>query len=419
MRHLALRKLLALLVLVISIAPLGNNGYYMPAVRFALPIQLAIRHLLRYEMLPLNRTAAMRQSPGFAALRNSTGGVFATQFVRNAARFFAGQSRSGIFLEALFMVLGIALIDYYTGYEVSIFPFYAVPILLVVWFNGERAGALICFYAALAWFCTDKASGHRYTQEWLRCWDMVIRMMFYLLVLFAGATLRNQRDAQRNRIELLERSRELEREIIKVSDREQARIGRDLHDGLCQFLAAISFAAGGLKTTLTRDAHPAAQSAGEISQLLRDSIVYARHLARGLSPVDRSDEGLESALTGLSVTTSRLFGIACTFTSSGSTGILNDSQAIHLFRIAQEAVSNALKHGDAKEVGISLEGGPDHVFLQVSDDGRGFDPETAGSSGMGLQIMRYRATTLGGTFDIRPRLPRGTIVETRFVSANS
>jgi len=110
------------------------------------------------------------------------------QLFKKAVRFFAGQSRPGIFLEALFMVLGIALVDYYTGYEVAVFPFYAVPIVLVVWFNGERAGALICFYAAFAWFCTDKASGHHYTREWLRFWDMVIRMMFYLLVLFAPQT---------------------------------------------------------------------------------------------------------------------------------------------------------------------------------------------------------------------------------------
>jgi signal transduction histidine kinase len=361
----------------------------------------------------------MRHCTGFAALRNSTGYVLALQLLRKAARFFAGQSRAWLFIEALLMVLVVALVDYYTGYEVAVFPFYSVPILLVVWLCGERAGALICVYAALAWFCTDKASGHHYTWEWLRFWDAVIRMMFYLLVLFAGATLRGQRDAQRNRIELLERSQKLEREIINVSDREQARIGRDLHDGLCQFLAGISFAAGGLRTTLTRDSHPAAQTAGEISTLLRDSIVYARGLARGLSPVDRTDQGLESALTGLSTTTSRLFGIACTFTHTGSTSFLNDFQAIHLFRIAQEAVSNALRHGDAKEVDICLESAPSYISLQISDDGTGFNPDAPGSSGMGLQIMRYRAGTLGGTFDIRPNLPRGTIVACRFSTVNS
>lgn len=365
-------------------------------------------------MLTLNRTASMRHCTGFAALRNFTGYVFAMQFLRKAVRFFADQSPLGLFLEALLMVLGVALVDFYTGYEVSVFPFYAVPIVLVVWFSGERAGALICFCAAFAWFCTDKASGHHYTQEWLRFWDMVIRMMFYLLVLFAAATLRNQRDAQRSRIELLEHSQELEREIVKVSDREQARIGRDLHDGLCQFLAAISFAAGGLRTTLSREAHPAASTAGEISQLLRDSIVYARHLARGLSPIDHSDEGLESALAGLSTTTSRLFGIACTFTKQGSVGFLTDFQAIHLFRIAQEAVSNALRHGDAKEVEIHLESEPTFVSLRVSDDGSGFDPEAAKASGMGLHIMRYRASTLGGTLDIQPKLPSGMTVTCRF-----
>lgn len=357
----------------------------------------------------------MRHYQSFTALSNLTGYISAMRAVRKLAGFFADQTPLSLFLEGLLMVWCIALIDYGTGYEVAVFPFYSIPILLVVWFSGGRSGALICVCAALAWFCTDKASGHHYHREWLRFWDAIIRMAFYLLVLFAGTTLRNQRDAQRMRIELLVRSQKLEREIVEVSEREQARIGRDLHDGLCQFLAAIGFTAGGLRTTLSREAHPAAQTAGEISQLLRDSIVYARGLASGLSPIDRTDEGLQVALTGLSQITSKLFGIACTFTSTGFVGELNSSQTLHVFRIAQEAVSNALRHGDAKKVDISLESAGDFVSLRVSDDGIGFDPDALASAGMGLQIMRYRARTLGGTFDVQPRLPHGIVVACRFV----
>jgi signal transduction histidine kinase len=330
--------------------------------------------------------------------------------IENISDFFAKQARGWIFLEALALVAGIGFIDYLTGYEVEVFPFYSLPILLTVRFSDKRAAVVISLFSALAWFLADRASGHKYSQEWLRLWDAVVRMMFFCLVMFAGATLRSQRDAHRARIELLERSHQLEEEIINVSEREQERIGRDFHDGVCQYLAAISFTAGVLKQDLEHEAHARSKTAGEIADLLQDAIVCARDLARGLSPVDRDEGGLESALNELSVTTSRLVGITCTFICAGPIDIRNNTRAIHLFRIAQEALSNAVKHANARKVVISVEGTPESVSLRVSDDGIGFDPKSSVRSGMGLNIMRYRARTLGGTLDIYPNSPSGTIV---------
>src|SRR5260370_16692673 len=113
----------------------------------------------------------------------------------------------------------------------------------MIWFGGMPSAIVIWILSTIAWWTVDRAVGHAYFSEWLRMWDAVVRLMFFSLVLFAAWSVKRQRDETRARIELLERSELLEREIIEISEREQERIGRDLHDGACQFLSAIGFTA--------------------------------------------------------------------------------------------------------------------------------------------------------------------------------
>ena len=234
--------------------------------------------------------------------------------------------------------------------------------------------------------------------------------MFFCLVVFAGSAFKQQRDASRARIELLERSQQLEQQIISISEREQQRIGRDLHDGVCQFLSAIGFTAAMLKRDLEREANERAKIAGEIARLLQDASARTRDLARGLSPVDRDEGGLESALDELASSTSSLAEISCSFLCPEPAQILDNTLAVHLFRIAQEAVSNATKHGHAKAVVIALESSDGTVSLRVSDDGIGFGSTRSERRGMGLNIMRYRARMIGGTLEIQSNSPSGTVV---------
>ena len=229
------------------------------------------------------------------------------------ANFLRKQSHASLFIEALALAAAIGFIDYLTGYEVTVFPFYSIPILLMVWFGKKRLAVVISVLSALAWWWADAASGHLYSHEWLRVWDTIVRLMFFCLVMFAGSTFKEQRDASRARIELLERSQQLEQQIISISEREQQRIGRDLHDGVCQFLSAIGFTAAMLKRDLELEAHDRAKIAGEIAKLLQDACTRTRDIARGLSPVDRDEGGLESALDELASSTSRLAGIPCSF----------------------------------------------------------------------------------------------------------
>ena len=326
------------------------------------------------------------------------------------ARFVRRQSHAVLFVEALAMVAFVGFIDYVTGYEVPIYPFYALPILLLVWFGSRRTTAVVAVLSGLVWWWADAAAGHRYSSEWLRYWDGAVRLMFFILVAFAGTTFKQHRDAMRARVELLERSQRLEHEIISISERERQSIGRDLHDGMCQYLAAIGFTADLLKQDLAREAHTRADTAGEIARLVQDALRRVREVARGLSPVERDEGGLELALDELALSTSHLTGIACTFLCPEPVGVPDSILAVHLFRIAQEAIGNATRHGRARTVIIALEAGGGELSLRVSDDGVGFAAAAGKTGGMGLNTMRYRARVIGGALEIYPNTPSGTVV---------
>src|SRR4029077_2808540 len=335
------------------------------------------------------------------------------------ARYLRRQSSVWPFILALAFAVTFGLIDYLTGNEITIDPFYSIPILLMVWFGNKNLAIVISGCCALAWWWANSAAGHGYSSEWLRIWDAIVRLMFFCLVMFAGGIFKQQPDSVRDRVELLERSQQLEREIINISEREQQRIGRDLHDGVCQYLAAIGFTAAMLNRDLERESSIRAEKAGEIANLLQDAAKRTRDLARGLSPVDRDQGGLESALEELASSTSKLAGISCSFICVGPVEIRDNARAVHLFRIAQEALSNATKHGQAKAVVVALEASDGALSLRVSDDGIGFDPTCSERKGMGLNIMRYRARMLAGTLEIQSNSPAGTMVTCTIARAAS
>ncbi len=324
--------------------------------------------------------------------------------------FFKTQSAPWIFIQSLALVAFIGFLDYITGFELAFYPFYALPILFMVWLGDRAQAAIICVVCALVWWWADAADGHVYEHEWMRAWDALIRLLFFLVVTFAGAAYKQQRTNVNARVSLLERSRRLEQEIISISERERQGIGRDLHDGMCQYLAAIGLTADLLRQNLAQEAHPRARAAGEIANLLQDAVERARELARGLSPVDRDEGGLESALEELVNSTTRLTGVQCAFLCSEPVPIEDNIRAIHLFRIVQESISNATRHGRARNIIVALEATEGDFALRISDDGNGFDATATGKGGMGLNIMRYRARMIGATLEIYPNAPTGTVV---------
>ena len=202
----------------------------------------------------------------------------------------------------------------------------------------------------------------------------------------------------------------LERKVLEVSDQEQRRIGRDLHDGLCQHLTATMFASKILEEELAKQSSPQATQAGQIAEFVSRAISQARNVARGLDPVKVATNGLMSALEELAASVRTMQRLDCVFQSDAPVLIDDDATAIHLYRIAQEAINNAVRHAQPKHIEIGLDGSDEKVTLTIRDDGVGLPPAPRKRDGMGLQSMNYRARAIGATLDVRRGQAGGTIV---------
>jgi two-component system CheB/CheR fusion protein len=209
--------------------------------------------------------------------------------------------------------------------------------------------------------------------------------------------------------DITERKR-LEKEILEISEREQRRIGQDLHDGLCQHLAGIEMLSQVLAQKLTPKSKDAAARATDIAKAVRESISQTRLLARGLSPVTLESEGLMAALAELALNTEKMFHVNCRFDCAELVKMDNHATATHLFRIAQEAVSNAIKHGKAKNISLQLREDAGQLRLRVNDDGVGFPENFTGGTGMGLRIMQSRIGMVGGTLTVEQQPAGGVSV---------
>jgi signal transduction histidine kinase len=206
--------------------------------------------------------------------------------------------------------------------------------------------------------------------------------------------------------------RKLERQIAEISDREQRRLGQDLHDGLCQQLVSLAFATRNLADRLRDDARPEAAEADQITDGLNDSITLARDVARGLYLVQLEIGGLSSAFEELADQIRARYHLDCQFVDRVTVPLHEPFAMPDLFRIAQEAVTNAVKHARAQHLTISLETDESRVVLQVIDDGIGLTAATTNPArrGMGLHIMQYRARMIGATCTVENSPAGGTVI---------
>lgn len=201
----------------------------------------------------------------------------------------------------------------------------------------------------------------------------------------------------------------LERAILQAVNREQYRIGNDLHDGLGQELTGIALMMRGVAGRLTTEYPPILPELEGITRLVSNAIESTRALARGLSPVNLERGGLQDALDGLAMHAAELYGVQIICTQRvNTTRPLNPELANHLYRIAQEAVRNAVRHGQARSIRLHLHGARAKVRLTVTDDGIGMPVDAVDAAGMGLKIMRYRARMLGGEVRFERAEPSGT-----------
>jgi PAS domain S-box-containing protein len=214
-------------------------------------------------------------------------------------------------------------------------------------------------------------------------------------------------------IDITER-KHLEKAILDISAREQRRIGQDLHDGLGQHLTGIAFMAKVHEAKLAEQKRSETDDAAKIVKLVNEAIHKTRELARGLLPVLSDAQGLMSALLLWAAEVEDLFGVACRFQCETPVLIHDDAMATHLYHIAQEAVNNAIKHGEPRKVLIQLTAEQGRGTLLIKDDGKGIADNAVNTQGMGLHIMKYRAGVIGGTLEVRPDVVQGTIVSCVF-----
>jgi PAS domain S-box-containing protein len=205
-------------------------------------------------------------------------------------------------------------------------------------------------------------------------------------------------------------SKRLEKAILEISAREERRIGQDLHDGLGQHLTGIAFMSKVLAEKLADKSLAEAPDARKIVRLVNEAIHKTRELSRGLLPVVADVRGLMSALEHYASEVEDLFGLSCRFECDRPVSIHDETVANHLYRIAQEAVNNAVKHGHARHILIRLCSGDDGVSLSVRDDGRGLPEDVRNSQGMGLRIMNYRAKIIGAALQVQRCAQGGTVV---------
>jgi PAS domain S-box-containing protein len=215
----------------------------------------------------------------------------------------------------------------------------------------------------------------------------------------------------------------LQRQLLEISDREQARLGQNLHDGLCQQLIGLAFKTRSLERVLGTQQHGEAVNAAKICEMLDEAITESRSVSRGLYPIRLATHGLVPALEELAAITSERCGVSCRCEVKSAFVDYTLATATHLYRIAQEAVNNAVKHSGAHEISIQFTGSEHETSLRIQDDGKGFQavgsprrgdrapalsakgpnqtdgPHNAGS-GMGLHIMEYRAALISGHLEV-------------------
>jgi signal transduction histidine kinase len=228
--------------------------------------------------------------------------------------------------------------------------------------------------------------------------------------------VRNQTEVIRQK---LKEGEALEQQILEISNREQRRIGHDLHDGVCQQLAGIALLTSTLADELEEAGVAGATKAERISTLLNDAIDRTRGVARGLFPVRLEEKGLVFALEELAAIASELFKLNCRFVAENPPSSIGNAIAQHLYYIVLEAVANASKHGSAKNVTITLSSAGERCRLTVQDDGVGFARAASAQTGMGIRIMQYRARVIGASLSLRSQPGSGTTVTCVFIPVSS
>jgi len=332
-------------------------------------------------------------------------------------RFLGALSRPMLTALLLALTCLVGLVDYVVGSNATFVSLYLIPMGIAAWFLGLPFSYFIASLSTVFWVFGDIGAGIELDDSTL-AWNLFSRFAVFVAVSHLVRAQRRLHDdvealAEKRSAQLvseIKARQRLEEELVYVSEREQRRVGHDIHDSLCQHLTGTALAGQVLVQTLKAKDSASAASAARVVELIEDGITLSRNLARGLHSVGRAGDGLMEALEDFAASTNDLFKISCRFECPLPVLVSDVQIAQHLFRIAQEAVGNAIKHGHAQNILIRLDAHKGGKRLRIIDDGIGRPPFSADGKGMGMRIMSYRADRIGATFSIRRRDPSGAIV---------
>jgi signal transduction histidine kinase len=331
-------------------------------------------------------------------------------------------SRAALVALSLAFLVVVGIVDYLTGFNLSFAVFYLLDIGFAAWLIGRGFALAVAALSIVSWIAGDWAAGAHYSTIFIPIWNALIQAVVYGVVIWLLGSLREaqrgleQKVDQRTRAltrEITARER-LEKEILEISEREQRRIGHDLHDGLCQHLTATAMAGQVLGQKLAARSLAEAADAGELVRLIEDGISMTRDMAHGIAPLEMESEGLVTALRVLAGNVGRMFKVDCTLECDSPPPIDDAATATHLYRIAQEAVHNALRHGKPRQIVMSLSRVRERAQLSIEDDGSGLPDDWQSGRGLGTRIMAHRALMIGGELAIEPNPTGGTFVTCSF-----
>jgi signal transduction histidine kinase len=328
-------------------------------------------------------------------------------------------------LLCLLFLLLIGGVDYVIDYHISLLFFDVVPIGMAAIYVGPGFAFVLAVIGIAVARGGDLLAGMPYPGDFIFFSNCGIPLAFFIIVIATLTLLTHVRKGlettvrQRNQAllqEMKERGR-LEREVIELSEREHRRFGQELHDLVSQELAAIAIDAHFLTRTLLTAEHPESERARQIAWKVDRALTKARNIARGYFTLGFDAAGLAAALQEIAQRAQQTSGISCTVRCVDKLVIGNEDATVQLFRIAQEAVQNAVRHASASRIVLSMERRDDLFWLQVEDNGKGISSAQPRDSKLGLSIMAYRAGLIGGKLSFERPDGGGTRVICRVPAA--
>jgi signal transduction histidine kinase len=316
-----------------------------------------------------------------------------------------GRARSALVVGATVAVIGFA--DFMTDVQISLFIFYLLPVALAVAWLGGWAGVATALICVVVRITGDMINVYPDTLPLSIWWSVSSSFVTFLVVIWILDALINLHRALEQRVELrtvelrtaLQEQRRLEQALLLMGSRERAAMGRELHDELGQHFVATAMAAQVLVRRLEEENDRRVPEAKAIVRWIEEGVVKVRRFARGLLMAHIPPERLGAELGELAAACTQR-AAPCHFRQDGLLVEADPAACAQLFRIAQEALSNAVRHGEARSITITLATDESATCLTVEDDGRGFAPDKIDAEGMGLRIMKDRARFIGGSLSV-------------------